>query len=207
MIGNRSLSSAPSACLERAYPSSQKGGTIIAEDILDLSAQQECLCDPDRCRPKKCRRCGARVHVHDRRFRQLVGDPAVATEVLRFRCADRPRCGATWLMVPAFLARHLWRSWSTVEEAVAAPAPSAVPARTRRRWKSRLATTARQLVVVLATATDTAWCLALAAATGLDPSRLDLLERYRAQMSPPAGLGMAELAEAIHRLSPGVRLM
>jgi hypothetical protein len=189
------------------YPSSQKGGTIIAERVLDLAAQQECLWDPDRCRPAECLRCGARVHVHDRRYRYLRGDADVGTEVLRFRCADRSRCGATWQVLPAFLARHLWRSWSRVEEALEAPVRSAVPARTRERWKARLRSSARRLVAVLATAVDAAWSLALTASTGLEPSRLDLIERYREQRIPPVGRCLAELAEAIHRLSPGVRLM
>ena len=33
-------------CLERPYPSSQKGGTLIAEDVGDLTAHQKRLAHP-----------------------------------------------------------------------------------------------------------------------------------------------------------------
>lgn len=206
MTENRSLSSAPSACLERRYPSSQKGGTIIAEEVLDLATHERCLCDPDGCRPARCLRCGAKVHVHDRRPRRLLGDPALGIDVLRFRCADRARCGAAWLILPAFLARCLWRNWSTVEAAVEAPKQSPVPGRTRRRWQARLSSTARQLVAVLTTATDEMWCT-LASSIGLDARRFDLVGGYRARMEPLPGRCLAEVASLLHRLSPGVRLM
>ena len=205
MTENRSLSSAPPACLERAYPSSQKGGTLIAEEVQDLQTHERYLEDPNRYRPARCGRCRAKVHIHDLRPRSLLGDPAVATEVIRFRCADREGCGAAWEIVPGFLARHLWRKWGTVATAVERPEQSKVPERTRRRWKSRLATTARQLVAVLSTASET--MCALAAAVGLDGSRFDLVAAYRARTQPDGGRCLAELAGFLHRLSLGVRLM
>jgi hypothetical protein len=156
MIEDRSPSSAPKACLNRPYTSSQKGGTLIAEDVWDLETHERRLGSPDTYRPSGCLRCGARVHIHDLRPRQLRDDPAVSTDVIRFRCADREQCGAAWLILPAFLARHLWRSWSAVENAVESARRSPVPARTRRRWKDRLASSARLLVALLTTAGE-AW--------------------------------------------------
>ena len=206
MIENRSLPPAASACLLRVYASSQKGGTLIAEDVLDLATHEERLDDPEGYRPAQCMRCGARVHVHDLRPRLLLADAAVATEVVRYRCADRARCGAAWQILPAFLARHLWRSWRVVEEAVESPERSTVPARTRRRWGSRLASAARVVVAILTTTSGTMWC-ALAIAVGLDGSRLDLVRCYREKRCPVAGQCLAEVAGLLHRLAPGVRLM
>lgn len=206
MTENRSPSSACQACLNRAYASSQKGGTLIAEDVWDLENHERHLQSPDTYRPSGCLRCGARVHVHDLRPRALLGDPALATEVIRFRCADREQCGAAWQIVPAFLARHLWRSWPVVERAIESPTRPVVPARTRRRWKARLSTCARLLVAMLTTVAEETWS-AIATSVGLDGTRLDLVRSYRAQARPRPGVAFAELAGLIHRLSPGVRLM
>ena len=136
----------------------------------------------------------------------MLGDAQIATEVLRFRCADRRGCGAVWQIVPAFLARHLWRAWSTVEETAKAAAGSAVPARTRRRWRARLAAAARAVVVALADTGKQAWT-AIALAVGLDGRRLDLVRQYAAAMGSAAGACLAELAALVHRLTPGMRLM
>ncbi len=209
MTDSRSLSPAAEACLCRPYPSSQKGGTLIAEDVHDLVTHEERLQDPDAYRPRSCPRCGAELHVHDLRSRVLHGEPHAATEVIRFRCADRERCGGAWQILPAFLARHLWGSWSRVRDALSAGSSSTVPARTRRRWSARLAMAARLLVVVLGTATDGVWAR-IARAVGLEARRLDLLQYYAAEPSlsvaPPEAC-WAGLAAAVHRLSPGVRLM
>lgn len=206
MIGNRLLSSAPPSWLDRGYPSSQKGGTLIAEWVLDLATHEECLCRPERYRPKSCGRCGSKVHVHDLRSRQMLGDPAVSTEVMRFRCADREACGATWLILPAFLARRLWRSWRTVAAAVdRSEGTEPVPARTRRRWRARLSCFARRVLVILTTASQSIGVLATA--LGLDTLRIDVLEGYRREIQPDRDRSLAELAGLVHRLCPGVRLM
>jgi hypothetical protein len=39
------------ACLVRLRPSTQKGGTIIAEDVLDRATHERRICDPDGYRP------------------------------------------------------------------------------------------------------------------------------------------------------------
>ncbi len=196
----------PEACLTRSYPSNQKGGTLIAEDVLDLATHSHRLSDPDLYRPEACPRCGARLHVHDCRVRGLVGDPAISTEVPRFRCADRASCGATWQILPAFIARQLWRSWRVVEEAVDSPQRSKVPKRTRRRWRARLASAGRLLVALLTTTADQV-CEALATSAGLGCSRLELVRAYRAALSPGKGECFAGLAGWIHCLAAGIRLM
>ncbi len=209
MTGNRSLSPAAQACLCRSYPSSQKGGTLIAEDVRDLATHELRLEDPDTYRPSACPRCGASLHIHDLRPRLLHGEPQVATEVIRFRCANRDGCGAAWQILPAFLARHLWGSWSRVSPMLEAGVPCGVPARTRRRWRARLGLAARHVVAVLGTAMGGLWA-ALARIVGLDARRGDLVQHYAARdRSQPAhaGMALAELAAALHRLSPGVRLM
>lgn len=199
---NRSLSPAVEACLCRRVPSSQKGGTLIAEDVHDLGAHERLLADPDGYRPSGCPRCGAALHVHDLRSRVLHGEQAVATEVVRFRCADREHCGAAWQILPAFLARYLWGSWSRIHKAMTAGAASPVPVRTRRRWAARLASSARLLVAVLGTATDGVF-VQLAMQVGLSARRCDLV----ALCGATPGRAYSLLAAALHRLSPGVRLM
>lgn len=207
MTEDRSLSPAVEACLGRRYPSSQKGGTLIAEDVHDLATHEQRLEAADAYRPPACPRCGSGLHVHDLRSRVLRGEPFAATEVMRFRCADRERCGAAWQILPIFLARCLWGSWSRVAEVFVPGASSPVPGRTRRRWSARLAGSARLAVAVLGTATDGVWTR-VAIAAGLDARRRDLVQGYAARSAAPCiGTTWAELAAALHRLSPGIRLM
>jgi len=189
-------------CLERRYRSSQKGGTLIAEDVLDLAAHERRICDPDGYRPARCERCGHSVlHVHDYRERVLRGEPdRPVTRIVRHRCAHRD-CHAIWQVIPLLLARHLWRTWSTVRAAVIgprSPGRPAVPARTKRRWRQRLSASARQLVVALASSGRRA-LVQLAQRVGLGGARADLVTAV--------GTDIAALAALIHRLVPGVRLM
>ena len=206
MTENRSLPPAAQACLDRAYSSSQKGGTLIAEDVGDLATHERRLGRPDAYRPASCPRCRSVLHMHDLRPRVLLADPAVTTEVIRFRCAERERCGAVWQILPAWIARHLWRSWPVIEQAIESPERSEVPARTRRRWRARLAGAARTVVAVMTTAPGTIYC-AVAMVVGLEASRLEVVGSYAARMRAEPGTCLGELAAAIHRLSPGVRLM
>lgn len=195
-------------CLVQPYPSSQKGGTLIAEDVHDLATHKRRLADTDGYRPASCGRCQHDVlHVHEYRQRLLLGageDPV--TMVVIHRCAH-PDCGAIWRILPAFIARRLWRTWATVESKTVAetpPPPSrpVVPERTVRRWLARLATTARHLVQVLAAAGDEAlW--RLAAAVGLNATRRQLVLAH-----PPTSSGrLSGLAALGHRLCAGARLM
>ena len=192
-------------CLCRPYSSSpnQKGGSWIAEAVRDLGTHLRMLVTPWKCRPKACR-CGCdRLHLHglrERHPRQLVidGEPIAIVNIVVFLCAD---CGATWRVLPAFLARCLWRTWDVVEREVLAK-PRAhevppVPARTVQRWRARLAQSARFPVQVLAVAGG--GLRRLAERVGLEATRLEL--------AAVSGESFAGLALLLHRIAPGVRLM
>ena len=61
--------------------------------------------------------------------------------VVVFLCAE---CSASWRVLPAFLARCLWRTWDVVEAALFEGAQKvSVPARTVQRWRARLMQAAR----------------------------------------------------------------
>jgi hypothetical protein len=162
----------------------------------------------DAYRPERCPRCdGERLHVHDRLERLLVGEPTVPTiKILRFACAS---CGATWRVLPAFVARHLWRGWSTVARTIAgdprATDAPPVPARTRRRWNARLNSAARQLLHVLAQHDDEDVAKFIRVA-GFDSTRRDLVELFTAGRVLGTQ-GIADIAAAVHALEPGMRLM
>jgi hypothetical protein len=209
MTDHRSLPPEAEACLCRRYSSSQKGGTLIAAEVTSLEEHERRLQAPDLYRPEGCGRCGGQLHLHDYRSRQLRADPAGSTEVVRFRCADRDACGATWQVLPALMARHLWRSWRVVEAVVLAdegePVPP-VPERTERRWRSRLRASAAMLVSVLTTA-SVALYDAIIRAVGLRGSRARFIAVYSEVIGPGRTQRLAHPAELIHRLEPGVRLM
>lgn len=131
--------------------------------------------------------------------------------VAQYQCAEAA-CGATWRILPMFLARHLWRVWKTVERVVlpgAAPPPSAappIPKRTRSRWRTRLAAAARVLVVLLAASGGQA-LESVAAQVGLDASRAELVQGYAEQIDVPRGARLAAVAAVTHQLERGIRLM
>lgn len=209
---HRSPPPQPEGCLVKRYPSSQKGGTLIDERVTDLETHERLL----RCggyRPVGCPRCGQFVHVHDYRPRLLLGDPAEALLVARFWCPD---CEAVWQVLPAFVARCLWRSWRVVEEAVAQPdatkgrespvVDAVVPERTRRRWQGRLLSSAALLVAVLATSEGPEFSH-VAKKARLEIDRAELVSEYAAHARPPPGERLAQPAAVVHRLAPGVRVM
>lgn len=198
---------AAASCLDKPYASRrQKGGTVIAEDVVDLDGQLKALAAPSLCRPSRCggADCGStRLHVHGRRERhprQLVvgGEPVPTVEILVFLCAE---CGATWRVLPLFLARCLWRAWDVVEEEALGrprcPARPPVPKRTVQRWRARLAEAARVPLQLLASLWGS--LRALAQRLPLDATRLELAQAWQGRW---AGLGAQ-----LHRASPGVRLM
>jgi hypothetical protein len=192
------------------YPSSQKGGTLIIEGVDDLAEHVSRL-EQGAYRPDGCPRCSEPVHVHDRRPRSLAGDETGSTEIARFRCSDREGCGAVWQVLPSLLARHLWRAWRTVEAAVIEPveasAVRAVPARTRRRWRARLASSAALVVSVLSKAFSVGPVAEVAKSAGLTTTRGELIAAFAREFRPCVGQLLSKLAELIHRLAPGVRLM
>lgn len=202
----------PEQCLTRTRVSRYKGGTLIAEDVLDLATHQRRLADPDGYRPAECPRCGCRVlHVHDYPERTPIGDAdIVVIRLVRYICADED-CEATWRTLPAFVARHLWRTWSTVERSVLGDVPKKrdappIPKRTEQRWRARLAATARQLVVLLATSGGVVLGN-IARQVGLDGTRCALVSAYADAMKAPMELRLVGVAVIAHRLERGIRLM
>ena len=192
----------------------RKGGTLIAEDVITRTLHERRVCDVDAYRPARCGHCGsATLHVHDYTERKALGDPAgVPVRVVRFVCAD-DACGATWRVLPAFVARHLWYAWSAIEAATAPtlspsvvlPVPSAT---TVARWKVRLDSSARLLVQILAALADAALTAMIATLMGgIDATRDALLVAYAAALRVAAGRRLAALAGHLHRVEPGVRLV
>jgi hypothetical protein len=84
--------------------------------------------------------------------------------VVRRECVG---CAAIWQVLPAFIARQLWRTWRVVERALrgAQPVPTTiegrrwppVPERTRRRWRVRWLRPVQFLAQVLATCGEAVW--------------------------------------------------
>lgn len=205
----------PEGCLVTPRESRFKGGTLIDERVRDLEAHERLLCDPNGYRPEQCPRCGHRIlHVHcypERHPRGELGLPAVV-RIIQYACAAAT-CGATWRMLPMFLARHLWRVWSTVERVIEpepddtlAPVSAPIPVRTERRWRARIAAAARVLVVLLAASGGLA-LEHIAVRVGLDGTRAELVEVHTEATAARAGLRLAAVAALGHRLARGVRLM
>jgi hypothetical protein len=204
------------ACLVLSRVSRYKGGTLVAEDVVDLAAHLARLCDPDGYRPPWCPRCnGTTLHVHDYLERRLRSESeCVVVRIIRYICAARD-CMATWRMLPAFIARHLWRAWAVVERTVMPRPPpkpekvagrASIPESTTRRWVARLQSPARQLVELLA-ASGAALLEAIAERVGLDAVRYRLVDVYAAIGRADIGARLGALAVLTHRLERGIRLM
>ena len=202
----------PEECLSLGRKGKYKGGTHIAEDVWTLQEHRKRLANADAYRPALCQACkGTRLQVHDRPERHPRGLMMVAViVVLRFICAN-PECRATWRVLPAFLARQLWWGWDPIARAtqtdIAPPteAPSP-PARTRQRWMARLRSSARQLVVLLASR-GTQALQAVAAAVGLNATRTALVREHALHFGMPMAWQLATLAALVDRLERGIRLM
>lgn len=223
-IDHRSPPPDPDLCLSRAYASrapEQKGGTLIAESVVDLETHERQL-RIDGYRPANCLRCGSPVHAHEHRSRLLLGEAEGNIEIAIYRCGDREGCGAVWRVLPGMLARHLWRAWSTVERTVAdrdgeeriapglggATGPP-IPEKTRARWRQRLVTSAALVVAVLATAMDVPELSTVVRRAGYAATRGELVAVFtESSMAPRVrGHALGRLAGVVHRLGPGVRLM
>jgi len=178
----------------------RKGGTLIAEQVLELAAHEARMKNPASYRPAECR-CGCtRLHLHDRRVRQARGSGSAVVTVVIFACAE---CSATWRVLPAFLARCLWRTWEVVQ-ATLFEGERHVPARTVQRWHARLAQAALAATQALATSGD-ATLREVSQRVGLEGSRAVLVAAYAAAVGTSSLL--APLAALLQRLSPGIRLV
>jgi hypothetical protein len=203
------------ACLVRLRPSSQKGGTIVAEDVTDLATHERRLCDPDGYRPKFCPRCGeTTLHVHDYRSRTLRAEPGEpVARIVRHECTG---CDGIWRILPAFIARHLWRTWRVVEHTLRAATPLSaeaqmrrwppVPERTRRRWCARWLRPARHLAQVLASCGEAAWAR-LAGVLAPEATCSDLVAVCVREGLAAAGHLLGVVAALVYRCQPKVRLM
>ncbi len=200
------------ACLFRLRSSTQKGGTLIAEDVTDHATHERRICDPDGYRPPFCPRCGkGPLHVHDYREHVLRAEPSKpVTTIRRFECVS---CAAIWQILPLFIARHLWRTWNVVRRALMpdhkSSSPSEpqhwpkVPQRTVRRWRARWLRPALALIQILAASGQATWATL---ATQLLPAATcaDLVAAYAREH---VGQPLAGLAALLFRLQPKVRLM
>jgi len=167
--------------------------------------QLKAIKSPEAFRPSSCPCGGKRLHCHgtrDRHPKRLVVDdqPVPVVPILVFLCYG---CFATWRILPAFLARRLWHPWEVIQREVSDPPQPRrrndppVPARTVHRWRSRLAQSAHLPIQVLAAAGERLRKVAIS--LGGAATRLALVLAF--------GGHLAVVAELLHRLAPGVRLM
>jgi hypothetical protein len=224
----------PADCLIQSRKSSCKGGTLIAAEVWTLEEHRQQLGEryaSYRGLVGGCPTCGwAKLHVHDYRERKVLQALlVVVVTVVRFICVN-PQCGATWQLLPAFVARHLWWRWRTVEQETAAEAagctpehsPSATPlevapssgmaidrvpsTRTRQRWLERLRASAAQLVQLMASGVGKTVQAAMRALQG-DSTRAELVQWYGQAMGIARGRRYAAVAALVHDLERGIRLM
>ena len=197
----------PPLCLTRSYKSrEQKGGTVIAEDVLDLETHKKNLLDPDVYRSVigSCWACGStRLHALCFRERVLYGSSPQEIQTVRmYRCALKT-CGAVFTVLPAIIARHLWRLWKTVENTAGLD----VPKTTRLRWLSRLRSSASQLVQSFRAQASSLVSDLFRSKLAKVATRWDLIEVFRSSFTDSAMHSFSVLAAWIHRLQPGIRLM
>jgi len=201
-------------CLDTSRVSRFKGGTLIAEDVRDLGEHQRRMADADSYRPMPCLTCGHEtLHVHCRPERHPLREPSLppVVPVLQFRCANE-ECGATWRVLPLFLARHLWHAWRTIERVVRpsaelrrATAPP-VPAATERRWRTRLSSSARVLCALLMVSGGSA-LTSVSMQVGLDATRGELVDAFDVVTGGAPGERLSPMAGVLNRLERGIRLM
>jgi hypothetical protein len=132
-------------------------------------------------------------------------ESGVSPEVIEIRLYLCPFCAAVFTVLPAFVARHLWRAWKTVEDC--ACGKRRPPRSTLIRWLARLCCDASQLLqIFLASAqglADRAFLKRLA----VSRTRRDLVQTVASSLAVAAGRVFGFVGAWIHRLAPGVRLM
>lgn len=187
----------------RGYPSSVKGGTVIAAEVRDCEAHEARLLDPEMYRPGPCRRCGGKMHAHDFAMRRPIGEPPV--EIRRYAC---PRCGGVVRVLPQFLARNFWRTWEVVEAACASwpgpPQAVKIAPRTLRRWRARGRSPALPVLHAMSASGDPRLAQVVTR-LGLEATRQELLAGLRQWMGTLAVYAAA--AVLTNLLLPGLRIM
>jgi hypothetical protein len=176
--------------------------------VLDLEEHRKRLADPDDYRAVvgPCRSCGSeRLHAHCFRERKLrpasPEDPPERVDVRLFRCATKS-CGAVFTVLPAFVARHLWRAWETVENVVRRNLKA--PPVTAARWLARLESDASELADTFMSSGGPT------VDERLSGSRPETRETFLEALKPllrRLTSTFALTAAWIHRLEPGLRLM
>lgn len=202
----------PEKVLARMRSPDQKGGTIIFETVTDLAEHERRIADPKGYRPAFCPGCRrGKFHVHDYRGRGLRAEPGKPEiSIVRLECVF---CEAIWQVLPAFLARHLQRTWRVVERVLMpdAEAPLVgeetnkwpkVPPRTMRRWRQRWLRPAHALAQALTTS-GPRWA-ALAIRRPVPATCASLTSEFAAGY---VGEPLAGLAALIYRLVPDFRLL
>jgi hypothetical protein len=188
---------------------------MIAEGVWTLEEHLKRISDPDGYRPCACGNCGNTVlHVHDYPERKPLGLAWMAVvRVVRFICIN-PDCRATWRVMPAWLARHLWWTWGSVEQAVSTntkeskstAVAATPPERTQQRWRQRLASSARQAVVLMVSR-GVELVRAVGEAVGLQGTRRSLVDSYGDIVEVRRGQVLGAVGAVLDRLERGVRLM
>jgi len=191
-------------CLRKAVPSKQKGGTVVAEQIVDEEAHARALENPDLVRPAECPHCHrSRPQVHDRRPRVLRGTHGTrkVIQILRFRCGA---CRAVIRVLPAFVCRFLHRTWATVAAALrdaekgSQRAGQPLSHTTVSRWRARF--NARdQVLTVLLGASFFPPLVRMAEKLGLHATRRDIAVAF-------GPTRLHHLDALVHRIQPGFRL-
>ncbi len=202
----------PEVCLVRSYKSrGVKGGTFIAEGVTDLEAHLRMLPDPDAYRAVigLCPNCGQDC-IHALCFRERflrwadVTKPPLIVEIRLYRCA-MPGCGAVFTVLPAFISRHLWRAWKTVEASAAGN--ERPPRATLRRWLSRLASDASQVVQSFASFGPGVLEVSFLREVCASSTRWQVVAAAEGALALRFGLVFSTIAGWIHRLVRGIRLM
>ena len=131
------------------------------------------------------------------------GDRVLVEAIRRYQCAEED-CEAVWRILPAVIARHLHRTWETVQAATSEP--TRVSATTVRRWLGRLQLVATQLTQLLATTAEEA-VLAITDRLSIACTRAELVLALARGAVLSRSRRLQQLAAWVHRLQPGVRLM
>lgn len=204
----------PPSCLIRSYKSRDvKGGTVIAKDVLDRKTHEQKLADPDDYRQyiRPEMHCGCpKIHAHcfrERSPRAALDERGQGAITIRLFICPNEDCCAVFTVLPAILARHLWRLWKTVEGVVAGK--FLAPRTTFCRWISRLGSDASQLLqAFLALGRGVLGEKVFSALCGFKvKTRQEFFNTLKAHGSLLPEHPLASLSAWIHRLEPGIRFM